>query len=411
VQESLGVCLSDNCSWQRFFVINRDGDAMKNFKKSLLAALITGVLGVSAAHACTDFRLKAADGTVLVTRSLEFAETFNSNIRSSPRNRIFTNIAPDGKAGLTWKGKYGYVYLDGLNVDVVVDGMNEAGLSFEALYLPGLAEYQAVPVDQSAKALPYSSFGEWILSNFQTIDEVRQALPSVYVFANKLQGLGDVVFPLHFSIYDASGKGIVIEYIAGKLHVHDNIGVMTNSPSYDWHTTNLVNYIHLAPINPPNVVVNGITFEANGQGYGMIGLPGDISPPSRFVKTATLLQVVVPSTDATGALNMAQHIINNVDIPLGVAREPQTGNYISDITQWVVFKDLTHKNFYYRTYDDLTLRMVSLAKVNFTDNAPRLKMPIASKMMIEDLSDQFTKSVSMAVPENSPQATVNKGAE
>jgi choloylglycine hydrolase len=371
---------------------------VKTFKKSLLASFVISFLAFGQTnYACTDFRIKAADGTVLVTRSLEFAEIFNSNLRSSPRNRVFNTIAPDGKAGLSWKGKYGYVYLDGLSVDIAVDGMNEAGLSFEALYLPGLAEYQTVPTDQSAKALPYSSFGDWILSNFQTIDEVRQALPSILVFTNKVPGLGDMIFPLHYSIYDTSGKGIVIEYIAGKLHVYDNIGVMTNSPSYDWQTTNLMNYIHLAPINPPNVVVNGMTFEANGQGFGMIGLPGDISPPSRFVKTATLLQVAVPTTDANNALNMAQHIINNVDIPLGVAREPQSGHYISDITQWVVFKDLTHKIFYYRTYDDLSLRMVSLAKMNFADNAPRLKMPISRQMQIQDLTDSFLRSVVPAI--------------
>jgi choloylglycine hydrolase len=367
---------------------------MKKIRKPFWTTLLIGALCVSntLVLACTDFRIKAADGTVMVTRSLEFAEAFQSNLRSSPRNRVFDSVAPDGKAGFTWKGKYGYVYLDGLNVDTVVDGMNEAGLSFEELYLPGLAEYQTVTADQDAKALPYTSFGDWILSNFRTIDEVRQALPSIVVFANKLPELGDTIFPVHFSVFDISGKGIVIEYIAGKLHIYDNIGVMTNSPSYDWHTTNLLNYIHLAPINPPNVIVNGMTYQANGQGYGMVGLPGDISPPSRFVKTATLLQVAVPSADAQGALNMAQHIINNVDIPLGAAREPQSGNYISDITQWVVFKDLTHKNFYYRTYDDMTLRMVSLAKINFSDNAPRLKMPITSKAYIQDVSDAFLNS-------------------
>jgi choloylglycine hydrolase len=377
---------------------------MKNISHYLLTILLFTFSTITLA--CTDFRIKAADGTVLVTRSLEFAETFHSNLRSSPRDRVFSTIAPDGKPGFTWKGKFGYVYLDGLNIDTVVDGMNEAGLSFEALYLPGLAQYQTVTMDQSA--LPYSNFGDWILSNFQTVDEVRQALSTVTVFANQLPGLGDMIFPLHFSIFEASGKGIVIEYIAGKLHVYDNMGVMTNSPSYDWHTTNLMNYIHLAPMNPPNVVVNGITYEANGQGYGMVGLPGDISPPSRFVKTATLLQVVVPSADIQGALNMAQHIINNVDIPLGVAREPQSGNYISDITQWVVFKDLTHKDFYYRTYEDLSLRKVSLSKVNFAANAPRLKMPIASKGMVQDVSNAFVQAVVSDTPPSVPAGDVQK---
>ncbi|MHB1949125.1 MAG: linear amide C-N hydrolase [Gammaproteobacteria bacterium] len=366
---------------------------MKNLRISLTSLTLLVVLSFcNIALACTDFRIIAKDGTVLITRSLEFAMDMKSNLRSSPRGRVFNTKAPDGKPGLSWKAKYGYVSLDGFNIDAAIDGMNEVGLSIEDLYLPALAQYQVVPKDQSSQALPYVNLGDWILGNFQSVDEVRQALPTVYVFANKIPTMGDTVFPLHFSIFDSTGKGIVVEYVEGKLHIYDNIGVMTNSPSYDWHLTNLMNYLHLAPVNPSPLIVNGITYAANGQGFGMIGLPGDISPPSRFVKTATLLRVALQADDSASALNEAEHIINNVDIVRGEAREPESGKFIDETTQWVVFKDLTHKIFYYRTYGDMSLRAVSLSKVNFAEGAPRLLMPIARKENITDLTGQFIKS-------------------
>ncbi len=343
--------------------------------------------------ACTDFRVMAKDGTVLITRSMEYSVDMKSNLRSSTRGRVFTTIAPDGKSGLAWKAKYGYVFLDAMNQDFAIDGMNEAGLSVESLYLPGFADYQTVPADLSNQALPYLNFGDWVLSNFKTIDEVKKELEHIYVFAQKVPALGDMIFPLHFSIFDATGKGIVVEYIAGKLRVYDHMGVMTNSPGYNWHLTNLTNYLHLTPINPPAVISDGLRFSSNGQGFGMVGLPGDVSPPSRFVKTATLLHVAIPTDNIIGALNLAEHVINNVDIPLGLVREPETGNASNETTQWVVFKDLTHRVIYYRTYGDMSLRAVSLTKVNFTENAPRLKMPLARTVVVQDLTEQFGRAV------------------
>ncbi|HYF97898.1 MAG TPA: choloylglycine hydrolase family protein [Coxiellaceae bacterium] len=348
----------------------------------------------TAALACTDIQVRASDGSNIIARSMEFSVDMQSNLRTSTQGRVFNTTAPNGKAGLAWQAKYGYVYLDAFNLDVALDGMNETGLSVENLYLPGYAEYQTVPVGKDKQALPYLNFADWVLGNFKSVDEVKSALAQIYVYAQAITvpGHGNVVFPLHFAIHDASGKGIVVEYLKGKLNIYDYMGVMTNSPGYQWHLDNLQNYIHLAPINPPAVKVNGITYEVNGVGFGMIGLPGDVSPPSRFVKMATLLHVAFPVNNANSALNLAQHIINNVDIPLGLVREPSQGDATNETTQWVVFKDLNNKIFYYRTYGDLTLRSVSLNKLSFSPNAARLKMPIARAQYVDDLTGQFMQT-------------------
>lgn len=367
---------------------------MKKFVATL-SGVTTLILSLSQPlFACTDFKLVAKDGTVLITRSMEFETDLKSNLRTATRGMNYQSKAPSGKDGLAWKGKYGYVYLDGLGQDVVFDGLNETGLSFEYLYLPGETTYQTVPTGKDNQALAYYQFGAWVLSQFKTVDELKQALGGIYVVSANLPGMGDVVLPAHASVYDATGKGIVIEFYDNKIHVSDSIGVMTNSPHYEWHVTNLRNYLNLTPNNPRPVLAAGLSFSATGQGAGMVGLPGDVSPPSRFVKTSFMVLNTFQAPDAMTALNLAEHIINNVDIPDGLARSVGSdGKIATDTTEWVVFKDVTHRVVYYRTYNNMTLRSVAMDKMDFSENANRLKMPIATPSnYVVDMNASFQSS-------------------
>lgn len=360
--------------------------------KKYICLVISTLFAITSSFACTDFRLKAQDGTVLISRSMEFAADMRSNLMSMPRGHTFTNTTSDGKPGLTWKNTYGYVFLDGFDTGLALDGMNEMGLAVEALYLPGETQYQTIPAGKNDRAIAYLNFGNWVLGNFKSIAEVKLALPTIYVYAQTIPQAGTMIFPLHFAITDATGTGIIVEFVNGNMNVYDNqIGVLTNSPIYPWQVTNIRNYVNLTPLTPTPVIDSGMTFAATGQGAGMLGLPGDISPPSRFVKITTLLRTVLTPKTSVDALNLAQHIINNVDIPLGFVRESQNINTATnELTQWVVFKDLTHRQFYYRTYGDLSLHLVDLTKVNLAENAPQYKMPIASPQYVLDMTQRFT---------------------
>lgn len=363
-----------------------------------LSALVTfsSFLSISA-NACTDFRIAAKDGSILVTRSMEFAQEMNSNLRNGLRGRQFAPVTLNGKPSLGWKGKYGFLYVDGLNQDIAIDGMNENGLSFEYLYLPGETQYQTAPAGKEGQALPYYELGQWVLSNFKTVDEVRQALATIFVVAMPVPGLGNnITFPVHASIYDSTGKGIVVEFVGGKMNIFDNAGILTNSPTYDWQVTNLRNYINLSPYIPKPVIAGGLTFTATGQGTGMVGLPGDSSPPSRFVKIATMLKSVYPVATMGDALNMAQHLINNVDLPAGFSRSVDNGQESSDITQWVVFKDLTNKMFYYRTYNDMTVRSIVMSKLDFSEKGALFKMPLSTTPTMSDQTNAFMAATSAA---------------
>lgn len=346
--------------------------------------------------ACTDFKLEAQDGTRLITRSMEFAQDLQSNLRSSPRGRLFNSTVSKDLAGFSWKAHYGYLYVDGFGVDASFDGMNETGLTFEYLYLPNETAYQTTNSSNQSKALSYILFGDWVLSHFQTIEEVQAALSSIDVISEKVPQLGNAILPAHAAIHDASGKGIVVEFYNNKINVYKNIGIMTNSPKYDWHVNNLANYLNLSANNPSPLTQDGITYMATGQGSGAVGLPGDASPPSRFVKIAFMVNNVFKVANAESLLNMAQHIINNVDLPAGLVREGNST--VTDTTQWVVFKDMTHKRFYYRTYNNLTLRMIDLGQIDFSEKGALLKMPLTTGTFDPiDMSTTFNHSASTQV--------------
>lgn len=154
-----------------------------------------------------------------------------------------------------------------------VDGMNEKGLSYGALYLPSYAQYQTVPQGKDEFALSYQSLGDWLLENFSSTEQVKEAIKKIYVFA-KPQTFGsykNVVFPLYFIVTDASGKSITIEYVKGKLHVYDNpLGILTNSPAFDWQLINLKNYVNLSPYAPKTINIDGYTYAGTGQGLGLL---------------------------------------------------------------------------------------------------------------------------------------------
>jgi choloylglycine hydrolase len=164
-------------------------------------------------------------------------------------------------------------------------------------------------------------------------------------------------------VHDSQGDCLVIEYVKGKLHTFDNpLGVATNSPTFDWMTTNLSNHINLSPDNVPQRKLTGMTLNQFGQGSGMLGLPGDYTPPSRFVRMVALTQAAMPVQGPEAGVNLALTIIHNVDVPKGVVREKTEKGMSLDYDQWTVAVDLAKKRYYFHTYDNKNWRYVDLAK-------------------------------------------------
>ena len=88
----------------------------------------------------------------------------------------------------------------------------------------------------------------------------------------------------------------MVEYVGGRLHLYNNpLGVITNSPPFDWHLNNLRNYVNLSANNVPQLKLKGINIYPTGQGSGMMGLPGDVTPPSRLVRAVAFTQAALPA--------------------------------------------------------------------------------------------------------------------
>lgn len=349
----------------------------KRMKAVAIALLVLGGVSLSVlqpyVYSCTGIMLRNADGSVVHGRTLEFGLEVESMILVAPRGYEFIGKAPAGP-GMKYKSKYAAVGTMTFKDLAICDGLNERGLAVGAFYFPTFAEYAEITNDNRAKALSPVDFPNWILTQFATTAEVRKAIENgeAVIAPTVLEGWGPAAPPMHYVVYDSGGACIVIEPSQGRLKVFDNpIGVLTNSPSFDWHITNLRNYIALNPRNVPPVELDGVKLQALGQGSGMLGLPGDFTPPSRFVRAAVFSAAAIPSQNSEQGILHVFHILNNFDIPLGVAREVEKGVIHSDFTQCVAARDPQTLRYYYRTYDDQTIRMVDLRK--FDLNAKDLK--------------------------------------
>jgi len=164
-------------------------------------------------------------------------------------------------------------------------------------------------------------------------------------------------------IHDAKGNCAVIEYVKAELKVYDNpFGVMTNSPGFDWHLLNLRNHINISATNVKNIEMDGVTLKGFGQGTGLLGLPGDYTPPSRFVRMVALTSSSLPVKGADDGLNLAMTIINNADIAKGVIRDTSDKEPMYDRTSWTAVADLDRGRYYFRTYDNKDWRYIDVAK-------------------------------------------------
>ena len=330
---------------------------------SLLAGVALTLMVVQAADACTSIRIKTEDGLVFYARTFEGGVDFQNGLEVIPQGTVYHGTLPDNTSkGLTWTTKYGMVGMTAFKMPLFSDGLNEKGLVVANLMFPGYAEYESFDPGKANITLSHFEFATWLLSNFATVAEVRQAIGKVRVCEGPTLVAG-FSLPLHFAVHDSQGDCLVIEYVQGKLHTFDNpLGVTTNSPTFDWMTTYLNNFINLSPDNVPERKLTGLTLKQFGQGSGMVGLPGDFTPPSRLVRMVALTQAALPVKGPDAGLNLAMTIINNVDVPKGAAREKTEKGIMADYDQWTVAVDLARKRYYFHTYDNKNWRYVDLSK-------------------------------------------------
>jgi len=353
------------------------------FLPTLILSLSAFLTSVLPAQACTDFRLNAADGAVVIGRSMEWGVVLNSQIDKHPRGETLQSQAPNGIPGLKWTSKYGFVGVNAGAGGPTVDGLNEKGLSIGLLWLPG-SKYQEIGKGDESRALSLFNLADWLLGSFATVAEAEEGMKGVKVWAPSLKEWGGIPMA-HISLHDQGGKSLVFEFTDGELKVFANsVGVLTNAPTFDWQCKNLENYYGLTPYSDKGAFLNRTDAKLVGQGGGLIGMPGNILPASRFVHTAVYKTFAKPVADSKNAVNLAQHILNSVDIPLGVVRTAGGDDLHCDYTQWVLIKDLKNKTFHYRAYSDISLHTIQLDQLDFSEKGKRRSCPIAGESSLCD---------------------------
>lgn len=233
------------------------------------------------------------------------------------------------------------------------DAMNEKGLYIAALNFPGNAVYQQPRTDKTNVA-SYELI-PWLLSQCNNVGSAKQALQSVNItnnaFNDQLQPT-----PLHWMIADQSGA-IVLETTAAGMHLYDNPArVLTNNPPFPFQLYNLQNFIKLSVYDPDNNFSSTLKLKPDSLGMGAIGLPGDLSSSSRFVRAAFHLHNAMQSNANDYNVTQVFHILNTVAQTEGCVDDD--GKPVK--TVYSSCCDAEHGIYYYTTYENFQITAICL---------------------------------------------------
>ncbi len=326
--------------------------------------ILLSILAGRSACGCTGTALVALDGSVAVGRTLEFGMPLDSHLVVHPRGSAFVGQTPNGAPGLAFSAQYGFA---GITVSddwgLIVDGTNEQGLNAAVFYFPDFAQFPpATPANRKRGVSPMQ-LSTWILANCATVADVKRKIDEVAVLGVYLKYI-QTIPEMHYKIQDASGACITIEPIDGALKVYDNpVRVITNSPGFPWHITHLSNFLNLTPAYPRDKTIGKDTFAPFGLGGGLVGLPGDFTPPSRFVRMAIFTQNYPQPPDSSHAVGSTFHLLSNFDIPRGSNMPPpKTAESDSDYTSWTSVSDLAKLQIHWKTFGDPRHKMIDLGQ-------------------------------------------------
>ena len=330
----------------------------------LTTAATLGLWAMNPAEACTGISLRSKDGAKVIGRTMEWGGFYmESHLMVVPRGYVRWGMTPSGEQGMKFVSKYGYTGIGVLDGNYAAEAINEKGLMGELFYFPG-GVYEAYDPANNATTICDVQFLDWALGNFATIEELLPALKQIHVV-----GYGHGFDSAHFNLADATGRQVVVEYIGGKLHVFENeVGIITNAPEFDWHLTNLRNYINLAAGTSPTIkLASGTEFKTTGVGSAAAGLPGALTPPARFVRAAFYAYTAPQQETSYRTTMQIFQLLNNFDIPIGTEFDDPakfTKNLLS-ATQWTTVSDLKEMKFYYRTEWNSMIRCIDLKKIDF----------------------------------------------
>jgi penicillin V acylase-like amidase (Ntn superfamily) len=324
------------------------------FSRPTLVALF--LLSVAAAYtpiadACTRAVYFGKEGQTVTGRSMDWSEQMQTNMWTFPRG--MARDAGLKKGSLTWISKHGSVVVSVYDGGTA-DGMNEKGLVANLLYL---AESKYSPAEDTRPALIISSWAQYMLDNFATVEEaVADARKDAYRMASVVAPNG-AAGNVHLSISDASGDSAIFEYIDGKVVIHHGkqFQVMTNSPIYD-----------------QQLALNAYWKEIGGS----VVLPGTNRAADRFARASHYINAATQTADPREAVATVFSVIRNCSVPRGV-QHATAANLSSTI--WRTVADQKNIVYYYEDTSSPSLVWVKLADVDFKEGSGVRKLTMVGK--------------------------------
>ena len=337
---------------------------MRILTRNLLAG-ISGICAVSAmtvsADACTRLLYKTGADSFITARSMDWFEDVGSDFWAFPKG--MKRDGGLGEGSIEWVSKYGSITLSGYDIGTV-DGMNEAGLVANLLYLAE-ADYG------EADGKPTLSVGAWAqfaLDNYATVAEAVEGLSAqpFTMVAPRLPNGHEA--GLHLSLSDKSGDSAIFEYVEGKLIVHhgDEYRVMTNSPTYDEQLALTAYWDQVG---------------------GLSMLPGTNRAADRFTRADFYLDTVPEFEDPRLATAAAFSIIRNVSVPLGIT-DPDAPNLAT--TVWRSVADHESGRYYFESAISPNVYWVEINKLDLSEGADPQKLELKGHPILAgDVSDKF----------------------
>lgn len=237
------------------------------------------------------------------------------------------------------------------------DATNESGLSMAGLNFPDNA-YYGNAMDCAYNIAPFE-FIPWILARCDDVEQARELIDCTNIINESFsQGLPNT--PLHWIISDRDSS-IVVESTESGMEVYDNpVGILTNNPPFPYHMTNLANYMGLTAGIPDNNM-SQLGVSPYSRGMGAMGLPGDLSSASRFVRAVFTKTNSVSDDSEEDGLTQFFHILDSVQQPRGCCRL-DGGQY--EITVYSSCCNTDTGTYYFKTYGNNTIRGVDMHRCN-----------------------------------------------
>ncbi len=259
------------------------------------------------------------------------------------------------------------------------EASNERGLCIAGLNFPENAYYPAQGDAGKACISPFELI-PWVLGKCSCVEEACALLGKTCLvnipFSDDLP-----VSPLHWHIADRNSS-VVLESTHSGMQVYENpVGIMTNNPPFDFHLQNLCQYMNLTPGPPDNCFNAKANLKPFGFGLGSVGLPGDFSPASRFVKASYLLLNSISEADEHNSLSQFFHLLESVSMVRGGVLIPDGGKEKYEITTYSCCINADKGIYYYKTYTNHQITAVSLHHEDL-DGSELIIYPIRSVQQI-----------------------------